>query len=197
MTKFVLASNNAKKLAELRDILAELGVSVVSLAEAGIFSEPEETGTTFEANALIKARSAMEASGLPAIADDSGIWVDALGGEPGVYSARYGGEGFDDEGRTALLIRNLGDEKRRAARFECAVACVFPDGREITVHGQCAGEVTASPRGAGGFGYDPVFLVEGMGRTMAELEPGEKNAISHRARALTKLKEELSGYVEQ
>jgi len=199
MMKFVLASNNAKKLIEMRDILSEFGVSVISLAEAGIDSEPEETGTTFEENALIKAHAASKASGMPAIADDSGLCVDALGGAPGVLSARYGGdERQSDEDRVALLLRNLGDNTNRAAKFMCAVACVFPDGREFTVYGECAGEITDAPRGAGGFGYDPVFLVAGMGLTMAELDPAEKNKISHRGNAMKKLKKELvKHYAEQ
>ena len=191
MMKFVVASNNAKKLAEMCEIFSEIGVSVISLRDAGIVSEPEETGATFEENAFVKARAAMLASGLPAIADDSGLCVSALDEAPGVYSARYGGDGLSDEDRVQLLLRQLGDESIRDAKFVCAVACVFTDGSEFALQGECAGEITKTPRGSEGFGYDPVFLPEGLDNTMAELMPPEKNKISHRGKALRMLKKEL------
>ena len=191
MMEFVLASNNTKKLIEMREILLGIGISVVSMRDLGIDSEPEETGATFEENALIKARAAMSASGQPAIADDSGLCVSALGGGPGVYSARYGGPGLSDGERTQLLLRELGDELNRAAKFVCAIACVFPNGREIVLRGECGGEITKEPRGSGGFGYDPIFEPEGLGCTMAQLTPEGKHKISHRGRALLVLRKEL------
>lgn len=182
--KFILASNNQKKLLELRAILGALGHEVVSLAQCGVVSEPEETGQTFEENALIKARSACRASGLAAVADDSGLEVDALHGAPGVHSARYC-EGTDED-RVQLLLHNMKNvpEAQRTARFVSAVACVFPDGREIVTRGQCEGVILTQCRGSGGFGYDPVFYVPAEEMTFAQLPPGRKNAISHRGKAL-------------
>ncbi len=193
--KLLLASNNEKKLRELRDILAGLGHEVVSLREAGIASDPEETGETFEENALIKARSACALSGLPAVADDSGLAVDALGGAPGVRSARYclG----SDADRVAFLLKNMEGvpDGKRTARFVSAIACVFPDGKELSVRGECEGIILRAPRGDGGFGYDPVFYSPGEGLTFAQIPPERKNAISHRSRALfafvKRLKKEL------
>ena len=182
--KAVLASHNKKKMKEMRQILSRLGVELLSQAEAGVDLEPEETGTTFEENARIKARAVMEATGLPAIADDSGLVVDALGGAPGVYSARYGGEGLDDSDRWRLLLRNMEGKTLRSCRFVSVICCAFPDGTELMSRGVCEGEVAYEPRGEGGFGYDPVFFLPGLGRTMAELTAEEKNGISHRGNAL-------------
>ncbi|MEG2571281.1 MAG: non-canonical purine NTP pyrophosphatase, partial [Clostridia bacterium] len=159
--KFIIATNNQKKLAELRDILTELGVYAVSLMDAGISSEVEETGSTFEENARLKAQAAMDILGIPAIADDSGLVVDALGGEPGIYSARYGGELLkNDTERCDFLRGKMTDveDGARTARFVSAVACLFPDGREIITRGECEGTILRAPQGDGGFGYDPIFF---------------------------------------
>ena len=182
--KVVLASHNKKKMVEMRAILSRMGVEVISQAEVGLDLEPEETGTTFEENARIKAKAVMEASGLPAIADDSGLMVDALGGEPGVYSARYGGEGLDDTGRWQLLLKNMAGQTNRACKFVSVICCAFPDGTELMARGECPGVLAQGPSGDGGFGYDPVFDLPQLGKTMAQLTPEEKNQISHRAQAL-------------
>ena len=182
--KVVLASHNTKKMVEMRAILSRMGVEVISQAEVGLDLEPEETGTTFEENARIKAKAVMEASGLPAIADDSGLMVDALGGEPGVYSARYGGEGLDDTGRWQLLLKNMAGQTNRACKFVSVICCAFPDGTELMARGECPGVLAQGPSGDGGFGYDPVFYLPQLGKTMAQLTPEEKNQISHRAQAL-------------
>lgn len=182
--KVVLASHNKKKMVEMRAILSRIGVEVISQAEVGLDLEPEETGTTFEENARIKAKAVMEASGLPAIADDSGLMVDALGGEPGVYSARYGGEGLDDTGRWQLLLKNMAGQTNRACKFVSVICCAFPDGTELMARGECPGVLAQGPSGDGGFGYDPVFYLPQLGKTMAQLTPEEKNQISHRAQAL-------------
>jgi len=189
--RFILASNNPKKLRELTAILA--GHETVSLSQAGLDIDPEETGMTFEENALIKARAVCAASGQAAIADDSGLVVDALDGAPGVRSARYC-EGTDAD-RTAFLLRNLREVpgEQRTARFVSAVAAVFPGGREITVRGQCHGVILREPRGENGFGYDPVFFVPEENGTFAEITQETKNRISHRGKALQKLKEQLEG----
>ena len=182
--KFVLASNNRKKLIEMRDILSGLGIEVISLSEAGVTDSPEETGVTFAENALIKADAACKATGMPSIADDSGLVVDALGGAPGVYSARFGGPGLSDEQRYMLLLKNMEGKEQRDARFVSSIACRFPDGTLITAEGICTGTIMHAPAGTGGFGYDPVFCVAETGKGMAELTAEEKNAISHRGRAL-------------
>ncbi|MGM9565318.1 XTP/dITP diphosphatase [Evtepia sp.] len=189
--KAVLASHNKKKMAEMRAILSELGVEILSQADVGVDIEPEETGTTFEENARIKAEAIMQATGLPAIADDSGLVVDALNGEPGVYSARYGGEGLDDTGRWQLLLKNMEGKENRACRFVSVICCAFPDGSQLMTRGECHGVVAEGPRGEGGFGYDPVFWLPEKGKSMAELSPEEKNSISHRGNALRVFKEEL------
>ena len=186
----VLASHNKKKMKEMREILAQLGVEVISQAEAGVDIEPEETGTTFEENARIKARAIMEATGLPAIADDSGLVVDALDGAPGVYSARYGGEGLDDDDRWKLLLKNMEGREDRACRFVCVICCALPDGAEVMSRGTVEGQVAFGPEGDGGFGYDPVFYLPERGCTMACLPAEEKNAISHRGNALQAFREE-------
>ena len=182
--KFVLASNNRKKLIEMRDILSDLGIEVISLAEAGVTESPEETGETFAENAVIKADAACAATGMPSVADDSGLVVDALDGAPGVYSARYGGGGLTDEEKYMLLLKNMEGKEQRDARFVSSIACRFPDGTLITAEGVCPGEIMHAPAGSGGFGYDPVFRVAEIGRGMAELTAEEKNAVSHRGRAL-------------
>lgn len=186
--QLVIASNNKGKIAEFKSLLAPLAVQVLSLSEAGALLDAEETGITFEENAAIKARAVFEACGGPVIADDSGLVVDALGGAPGVYSARYGGEGLDDIGRYELLLRELAavPEKERTARFVSVICYIDAKGTEHLLRGECEGSIAFAPSGAGGFGYDPVFITEN-GRTMGEISPDEKNAISHRGRALRKL----------
>lgn len=189
--KLVLASKNQKKLRELREILSAQGVEVVSEADVGVDVDVEETGTTFEENALLKARAVCEASGLPAVADDSGLCVDALGGAPGVYSARYGGPGLDDVGRYQLLLENMRGMLDRRCKFVSAICCCFPDGEVITARGECPGTLAYAPRGEDGFGYDPVFFLPERKKTFAELKAEEKNAISHRGRALEEFRSKL------
>lgn len=191
--KFLLATNNQGKLRELRAILGD-GIEVVTLKEMGIVSDPEETGTTFAENARIKAQAGLAASGLPCIADDSGLSVDALQGAPGVYSARYAGEACDTAANNALLLKNLQGISDRRGAFHCAICVCFPDGSELTAEGRCNGVITESPRGENGFGYDPLFYVESYGKTFAELSADEKNAISHRSCALRELKQKLEEY---
>ncbi|MFR8429713.1 RdgB/HAM1 family non-canonical purine NTP pyrophosphatase [Evtepia sp.] len=188
--KVVLASHNQKKMVEMKAILSQMGVEVLSQAEVGMDLEPEETGTTFEENARIKAQAVMQATGLPAIADDSGLMVDALGGDPGVYSARYGGPGLDDTGRWQLLLKNMAGESNRACKFVSVICCAFPDGGEVMARGECPGILAQGPSGDGGFGYDPIFYLPQLGKTMAQLTPAEKNQISHRARALAGFQKE-------
>ncbi len=190
--KFVLASNNKKKLGEMRAILSELGIEVITQSEAGVNVEVEETGESFEENALLKAEAVMRAANMPAIADDSGLSVDALGGRPGVYSARFGGESCrNDFERCQHLLRAMEGEIRREASFISVIVCAFPDGRRISARGECRGEILREFRGAGGFGYDPLFFVPEYGQTMAEMDAGLKNSISHRAKALRELKIKL------
>ena len=186
--RLIVASNNSNKLREFREILGER-FDIVSMHEAGIDADIEENGTTFEENALIKAKSAAEFTGLPALADDSGLCVDALDGAPGIYSARYC-EGTDED-RNAFLLKNMQDKENRACRFVCAIACVLADGETLTVRGECEGTLLRENHGAGGFGYDPLFYVEKYGCTFGELSAEVKNTISHRANALNKLKEAL------
>ena len=189
----LIASHNMKKRAELQRILAPLGITVLIAEEIGVtLTEVEETGTTFEENALLKARSGAKESGLPCVADDSGLCVDCLHGAPGVYSARYAGEHGNDLKNTLKLLdelKNVPDEKR-GARFVSAAACVFPDGQEIVCRGECEGKIGYEIRGTGGFGYDPVFMVGD--KSFGELSPQEKDPLSHRGRSLRLLKEELS-----
>ena len=195
--KLVLASKNKKKLVEMNDILSHLGIEVCSEAEAGVDVEVEETGTTFEENSLLKARAVMEKSGMPAIADDSGLCVDALGGAPGVYSARYGGPGLDDAGRYQLLLENMKGQMPRTARFVSVITCCFPNGDVISARGECEGTIAFAPMGEGGFGYDPVFFVPGLKKTFSQLTPEEKNAISPRGRALEAFKVKLEEYLKE
>ena len=181
--KIIAATKNKNKLREFGEILK--GFEIISQEEAGIDIDVEETGTTFEENSLLKAQAIYEKSGIPAIADDSGLCVDALGGEPGVYSARYGGEGLDDEDRVELLLKNMKDipDEKRTARFVCAITMVSDDGI-ITARGECEGRINHAPIGENGFGYDPVFYMEEYDKTTAQMTPDEKNAVSHRGKAL-------------
>ncbi|MBM7772372.1 XTP/dITP diphosphohydrolase [Actinokineospora baliensis] len=187
MTRVLLASRNAKKLAELRRILAAEhveGIEVVGLADVPEYPEAPETGATFEDNALAKARDAAAATGLPSIADDSGIAVDALNGMPGVLSARWSGQG--DTANVALVLSQLHDtpDPRRGGGFVCAIALVHPDGTETVLRADWRGTITREPTGTNGFGYDPIFRPDGHDRTSAELTAEEKDAISHRGQAL-------------
>ena len=191
MDTYVIATNNAHKLHEIRDILENDRRKFLSMKEAGIATDPEENGTTFEENALIKARAACKASGLPALADDSGLEVDALNGEPGIRSARYC-EGSDAD-RVVYLLKKMENipAENRGAQFVSAIACVYPDGTEFAVRGICRGVILTENRGEGGFGYDPVFFVPEEGETFASMPQVRKNAISHRANSLKLTREEL------
>ena len=195
--KLVLASKNAKKLAEMNDILSHLGVEVCSEADAGVDVEVEETGTTFEENSLLKAKAVMEASGLAAIADDSGLCVDCLGGAPGVWSARYGGEGLDDAARYRMLLENMRGQLTRAAKFVSVITCCFPNGDVLTARGECPGTIAYAAMGTGGFGYDPVFFVPELKKTFAQMTAEEKNAVSHRGKALEAFKVKLEEYLNK
>jgi XTP/dITP diphosphohydrolase len=190
-TRLLLATRNAGKLAELRRLLetAVPGVEVVGLRDVEEYPEAPETGATFEENALLKAREAARYTGLPAVADDSGLTVDALNGMPGVLSARWSGRHGDDEANTALLLGQLADvpDERRGAAFVCAAALVTPDGTERVLERQWRGSLAREKRGSNGFGYDPVFVPEGLDVTSAELEPAEKDARSHRGQAFAAL----------
>lgn len=195
--KLVLASKNPKKLKEMEEILSALGVEVLSEDQAGVDVEVEETGTTFAENAKLKAVAVMEASGLPAVADDSGLCVDALNGAPGVYSARYGGEGLDDTGRYWLLLENMKGQMPRTAKFVSVITCCFPNGDVLTARGECPGTIAFAPQGEGGFGYDPVFFVPPLKKTFAQLTAEEKNAISHRGKALEVFQVKLEAYLKK
>ena len=183
--KVILASKNQHKLTELSAILSQLGFEIALESEYGLDIDVEETGTTFEENSFLKAEAVMKASGLPVLADDSGLMVDCLNGAPGVYSARYGHKNSDRE-RTAYLLENMKNvpEGKRGAKFVCVITCLWPDGRKIVARGECPGVIAFEPHGENGFGYDPVFYLPELGMTYAELPSGQKNAISHRARAL-------------
>ena len=195
--KLILASNNQDILREIREILAGTGIEVIPQRSAGCDFEVEETGTTFEENARIKALAAMRATGEAAVADDSGLEVNAMGGAPGVYSARFAGNRPYPEVCREIMDR-VGENPDRGARYVCAVVCVFPDGREISVRGATEGEIGRELRGTGGFGYDPMFIVPGTGgKTMAEITEEEKNAISHRGRAFLSFLEELKKYADE
>jgi XTP/dITP diphosphohydrolase len=190
-TRLLLATRNAGKLAELQRLLADAvpGVSVVGLRDVPDYPEAPESGATFEENALLKAREAVRYTGLPAVADDSGITVDALNGMPGVLSARWSGRHGDDDANTALLLGQLADvpDERRGAAFVCAAALVTPDGAEEVLERRWRGRVIHEKRGTHGFGYDPVFVPDGLEQTSAELEPAEKDARSHRGQAFAAL----------
>ncbi len=187
--KFLIASNNAHKISEFRRILSALDIEVVSASEACVdFSDVDETGETFAQNSLIKAQYAFENCGLPCIADDSGLCVDALDGRPGVYSARYGGENSTDTDKINLLLSELEgvEEPNRKSRFVCSICCYIDKDDIINVEGTCEGYIGFEPKGDNGFGYDPIFYVE-SGKSFAELTASEKDAISHRGEALRNL----------
>ena len=200
--KVVLASKNRHKLEEISKITEKFGFDLVLQSELGVDIDVEETGTTFEENSFLKAEAVMKATGLPALADDSGIAVDALNGEPGIYSARYGfDESLDDWGRLKLLLKNTENvpDGERQAQFVCVITMVTPEGETIQARGEIHGELTREARGENGFGYDPIFFYPPLGKTTAELSPEEKNKVSHRANALKvfydKLKE--AGYADK
>lgn len=188
--KILVASNNKNKIREIKQILGDI-FEPISLLEAGVVSNPEENGSTFLENALLKARAGVSASKMPCIADDSGLCVQALNGAPGIYSARYSGDGATDEKNNELLLSNMQGHNNRKACFRSAVALVFPDGSEFTAEGECPGIIIEEYRGNNGFGYDPLFLVEEYGKTFAELDGETKNRISHRAKALSELRKKV------
>lgn len=183
----IIASNNNHKISEIKKILSGKFDRIISLSEAGIVHETIEDGVTFAENAIKKATEICSLSGLPALADDSGLCVEALGGEPGIYSARYSGVGADDKSNNDLLLRNLAHHKNRNAAFVSVVAIAYPDGTIISARGEINGSITRERRGKNGFGYDPLFEVDGTSRTYAEMTDDEKNALSHRGKALNNL----------
>jgi XTP/dITP diphosphohydrolase len=192
--KLVIASNNAKKLRELAELAAPLGYEVVAVSELAPGFDVEETGATFEENALLKALAAAQATGEVALGDDSGLIVDALGGAPGVFSARYAPT---DEARIQRVLRELEGSGDRSARFACALAVATPEGDSAVLIEYAEGALIEAPRGAGGFGYDPIFLPDGSERTFAELSPAEKHALSHRGKALRRLPELLARLIRE
>ncbi len=194
--KLVMATQNAKKVEEMSHVLGALGVEVVSQAELGVKIDVEETGETFTENARLKAEAVMKATGLPAIADDSGLCVDALGGAPGVYSARYGGEGLSDKERYMLLLQALSGQTNRAAHFHSSIVCVFPNGDELVSEGDCHGTVAFVPMGDDGFGYNPIFFVPDKRKTFAQMPLEERSSISHRGKALREFKVILEEYLK-
>ena len=195
--KIVFATGNEGKMREVRLILQDLGFPVLSMKEAGVSLDIEENGTTFAENAMIKARAVWEKTGGIVLADDSGLVVDYLGGEPGVYSARYLGEDTSYEIKNQAIIDRLADakEEERTARFVSAIAAVLPDGSELVTEGTVEGLIVHEPAGNGGFGYDPIFYVPDLNCSTAELSPEEKNARSHRGNALRAMREELKQYI--
>lgn len=200
--KVVLASKNKHKLEEISQITEKFGMELVLESDLGVDIDVEETGSTFEENSVLKAEAVMKATGFPALADDSGIAVDALNGEPGIYSARYGfDESLDDWGRLQLLLKNTEQvpDERRQAKFVCVITLVTPQQEVIQARGEVHGMLLRTPAGQGGFGYDPIFYYPPLGKSLAELTPEEKNQVSHRANALQvfyqKLKE--AGYADK
>ncbi len=201
MRQLLIATHNPDKLREFREIFAELPLVLVSLGDVGVTVEVEETGSTFEANAILKARAYGAATGLLTLADDSGIEVDALGGEPGVLSSRFAGPNTSGEKRNHILLERLAAmlPSQRTARYRCVIAIAIPDNGIEIVEGKCEGVIASAPRGAGGFGYDPIFYLPELGRTTAELSSAQKHEISHRGRAARearKVLERLSGEPE-
>ena len=200
--KVVLASKNPHKLVEISQITEKFGFELVLQSQLGIDIDVEETGTTFEENSFIKAEAVMKATGLPALADDSGIAVDALNGEPGIYSARYGfDDSLDDWGRLLLLLKNTEHvpDGQRQAQFVCVITMVTPEGKTIQARGEIHGELLREARGENGFGYDPIFYYPPAGMSTAEMRPEDKNQVSHRGNALKVLNEKLkeAGYADK
>lgn len=200
--KVVLASKNKHKLEEISKITEKFDIELVLESELGVDIDVEETGSTFEENSFLKAEAVMKATGLPALADDSGIAVDALNGEPGIYSARYGfDESLDDRGRLNLLLKNtenIPDDKRQA-KFVCVITLVTPQGQTIQARGEVHGMLLRAPAGENGFGYDPIFYYPPFGKSLAQVSPEEKNRVSHRANALKVFYEKLkeAGYADK
>ena len=200
--KVILASKNRHKLEEISKITEKFDMELVLQSDLGVDIDVEENGTTFEENSFIKAEAVMKATGLPALADDSGIAVDALNGEPGIYSARYGfDESLDDWGRLELLLKNTEHvpDGQRQAQFVCVITMITPEGKTIQARGEIHGELTREAKGENGFGYDPIFYYPPLGKTTAELSPEEKNEVSHRANALKVFYEKLkeAGYADK
>lgn len=200
--KVVLASKNPHKLVEISQITEKFGMELVLESQLGVDIDVEETGSTFEENSFLKAEAVMKATGLPALADDSGICVDALGGEPGIYSARYGfDDSLDDFGRLQLLLKNTENvpDGQRQAQFVCVITFVTPDGKVIQARGEVHGELLRAPFGEGGFGYDPIFYYPPFGKSLAQVSPAEKNSVSHRENALKVFYEKLkeAGYADK
>ena len=200
--KVVLASKNKHKLIEISKITEQFGFELVMESELGLDIDVEETGSSFEENSFLKADAVMKATGLPALADDSGIAVDALNGEPGIYSARYGfDDSLDDWGRLKLLLKNTEQvpDGKRQAQFVCVITMVTPDGNVIQARGEIHGELLREPRGENGFGYDPIFYSPPLGMTTAQMSPEDKNRVSHRANALRAFYEKLkeAGYADK
>lgn len=200
--KVVLASQNAHKLAEIRQITEQFGIELVLQSELGLHLDVEENGATFEENSFIKAKAVMEATGLPALADDSGLAVEALNGEPGIYSARYGFDpSLDDGGRRDLLLKNMEQipDGSRQAKFVCVITLLNPDGTYIQARGEAHGQILHQAAGENGFGYDPLFYYPPLNKTFAELSPEEKNKVSHRAEALKVFYRKLveAGYADK
>ena len=196
--KFLIATNNLKKLEELKRILNPLGIEALTANDVGInLGDVEETGSTFSENAFIKASAGCKRSGMPTIADDSGLCVDYLNGAPGIYSARYGGENATDSDKNIKLLNELAglDESKRTAHFACSIVCVFPDGSRIDAEGICNGVIATEPDGNGGFGYDPVFLYNGI--SFGNLSAEEKDKVSHRGNALRQLQKKLKNFLEE
>jgi len=194
--KAILASNNAHKLEEIHAILKDFDIELMSMREAGLDIEIEENGTTFEANSLIKAKAVVDELGTIAIADDSGLMVDALDGSPGVYSARFAGEPSNDQNNNEKLLRELEPKENRSAKFVSVITMLFPDGKTIVARGEAFGKIGFEYKGSNGFGYDPLFIDEVSGLTFAELSSEEKNNRSHRAKALEILKEKLKEMIK-
>ena len=200
--KVVLASKNKHKLEEISKITEKFGFELILQSQLGVDIDVEETGSTFEENSFLQAEAVMKATGLPALADDSGIAVDALGGEPGIYSARYGfDESLDDWGRLELLLKNTEHvpDGQRQAQFVCVITMVTPEGKTIQARGEIHGELLRAPRGEHGFGYDPIFYYPPLGMSTAEMDPEQKNQVSHRGNALKLLNEKLkeAGYAHK
>ena len=200
--RVVLASKNAHKLEEISRITEQFGIELILQSQLGVDLDVEENGTTFEENSLIKARAVMEATGLPALADDSGLAVDALNGEPGIYSARYGfDDSLDDRGRLELLLKNMEavPDGSRQAKFVCVITMITPQGQIVQARGEANGEILHRAAGSGGFGYDPIFYYPPLGKTFGEMSSGEKNAVSHRAEALKLFYQRLTeaGYADK
>lgn len=189
--RVIAATKNKGKIREMQEILSPLDVEIVSQQEVGIEVDVEETGDTFEKNALIKARAVAMICDEPVLADDSGLCVDALDGAPGVRSARYAGDGASDGDKINKLLLELGDNENRNAEFVTVAAFIFPDGRELTARGSVRGTITKTPSGSGGFGYDPIFYSPELGKTFGEASDEEKNSVSHRNRAIKNLYEKL------